>query len=116
MADVLRMIYLNESKDQQKTILEQLSDTKKVNRYYLMDVQKKKHLVCAKFFGKIYQISHTTLLKYLDQKTNFIIRSNPPQLYGKWNRNIEWQEKVDTEKFKEWIERQPKYFSYYTRT
>jgi hypothetical protein len=66
-----------------KTILEQLSDTKEVNRYHLMDVQKKKHLVCTKFFGKVYQISHTTLLKYLDQKTNFIIRLSPPQSHGK---------------------------------
>jgi hypothetical protein len=54
-----------------------------------MDIQKKKYLVCTKFFGKIYQISHTILLKYLDQKTNFILKLNLPQTHSKWNRNIE---------------------------
>jgi hypothetical protein len=46
------MIYLNESKDQQKTILEQLSDTKEVNRYHLMDIQKKETFSMCKIFWK----------------------------------------------------------------
>jgi hypothetical protein len=38
-----------------------------------MNYKKKKHLVCANFFGKVYQISHTTLLKYMKKIENSVI-------------------------------------------
>jgi hypothetical protein len=70
----LRIIYLNGIISDQKEILNQLVEIENGrNKYFLMNYKKKKHLVCAKFFGKVYQISHTTLLKYLKETENSVI-------------------------------------------
>ena len=111
----LRMVFLNRTKEQQHTTFASLIIKGDKYQYYLMDSYKNKHLVCCQFFCKVYQISPTTLLKLMDEIASQSITLAPIKTVGKWDRDIAWTKKVDSESMKNWIETQPKHFSHYSR-
>ena len=112
----LRAKYLQQTKANQLITLMQLvvKENDKY-KYQLMDSTKKKHQVCHYFFCKVYQISVTTILKKLKEKKDQPISSSPEKKQGMWNRDENWKGKVSVTEMLDWIKKQPKEFSHYTR-
>jgi hypothetical protein len=112
----LRAKYLQQTKaDQLITLMQLVVKENNKYKYQLMDSTKKKHQVCHHFFCKVYQISVTTILKKLEEKKDQPISSSPEKKHGIWNRDENWKGKVSVTTMMDWIKKQPKEFSHYTR-
>jgi hypothetical protein len=113
----LKMCYVNQIKTDKKITINQLVKKQNNNfvKYYLMDEKKQLHQVCQYFFCRTYNISPHTILYWLNQSITQPINISPQSTKGKWDRSLEWKNKIDEHWIKKWISKQPIEDSHYTR-